>query len=1035
MKKAMMIMAAMAAMDTAAEINDELVTWFSFDCLDTSGKVENKADAAYPLTIVSGATFDADDAVGGKAIAFPGLQDQAATFMSPAMTNCTVAFWYKRGATDGPYVTANNVGIPYVFSAWSTIRCHVSSSGTGMSFIGNNNEAICSLVGIGARNAWTHLLLSFEETARVNGQSTMETKVYVDGKLYNTTTTTLTVEQGGEKAAITWLGNWVDGKRPPMFKMDEFRAWRRVLTTAEAQEEYVRTAADAPDGTMIAHWTMDAITTEGGITVTADSTPFAHHLALGPDVTTTNDAVEGCALKFVNSSNSWGRATFGTILSDITYVMWTKQASISSALSPRIIDGQGGYVHADSGSTSFDLTVRVGGADPSAAFTFNGENEPWCLDKGRWTHLAIVRKTHRLEDGSFTADVEMYVNGTKKAERTGIPISSAFHTLGGSIYFFSNGNSRPIDALGDEIRVFKGALSAAHIAEIYAGTASVDAGADFITADAATTLHGRVGAHAEGAYRSGYAGKVAWTLVSAPTGGEGVTIARPANAETEVTLPAEGVYTFRLSTTADGFSRSDDVTVTRAAAASGTFPVVTATAQDAVTMPLKGWLKAICSDANARTWWSKKSGPGGVWFATDTSGSTSAYFSAAGTYVLAFNAENAAGTVSAETTVTVEAGESAAIPTNNLQTHLSFNANKLWYDKVMNKDYSSTLNGTTADLVDGAKVLGMRVLAAQGALPLGVSRWETRDTTNANLITSPDYLTFSAWMKYEPSTDTNSAELPFIFLNHQSACLRFGKASGNNGVGIRDGGAGLTLSQQGASGQHVGLMCDFEGIPSVTGRWTHVCAIYDRTSGEKDNFEIWVDGVKRTLSTHVSYATFPRPARDLLNNWEIGGHVGSFITANYGLFAHATNRVDGGYKSATFPGALDEVRFYSTKLNAVQIRALANELDADRNFAPHVDPPAQKNFNLAMYAAREISFATYDDSKPMGGALACTWKVVSGDATKVFFADVSAASTMVYFTAVGDYKLQLVATDGERTSYSEVLSATVFPVGTKVIVR
>ena len=33
----------------------------------------------------------------------------------------------------------------------------------------------------------------------------------------------------------------------------------------------------------------------------------------------------------------------------------------------------------------------------------------------------------------------------------------------------------------------------------------------------------------------------------------------------------------------------------------------------------------------------------------------------------------------------------------------------------MNKDYSATLDGTIADLVDGAKVLGMRVLRARCA--------------------------------------------------------------------------------------------------------------------------------------------------------------------------------------------------------------------------------------------------------------------------------------------------------------------------------
>jgi hypothetical protein len=165
---------------------------------------------------------------------------------------------------------------------------------------------------------------------------------------------------------------------------------------------------------------------------------------------------------------------------------------------------------------------------------------------------------------------------------------------------------------------------------------------------------------------------------------------------------------------------------------------------------------------------------------------------------------------------------------------------------------------------------------------------------------------------------------------------------------------------------------------------------------------------------------------------EIGGRS-VLITANYGLFAHATNRVDGGYKSATFPGSIDEVRFYSTRLTAAQIRALANEMDASRNFAPAIDTPVP--LRTKRRAAMPLSLGVYDDGKPAAGALASSWKVISGDKAAVSFADDTSSSTTVRFNAAGNYKLQLVATDGERTSYSDPVDVEVLPIGIAICFR
>ena len=1038
MKRMLMITAALLASLTAsADLTDGLVTWFDFSSLTEEGRVPNLANASCPLTLVSDANIEEDATIGRKVLSFPGHLDQHATFVSPAMTNRTVSFWYERGLTDGPYVEDNNVASPYLLSAWSEMRLHCNKGGNGLSMIGNDNKAIFSNNYLAYRKSWTHYVFTFEETSTEGGNSTVAWNVYVDGYLKFSGETTMAGLQRTSKASTTWIGNWTDGKRPPMFRMGEFRAWTRALSTDEAAAEYARASTDYR-GSLVAAWSMDAIASS----TVADSSGRGETLTLGSAVTLSDDAVEGKSCLFVNDGDagqSWGRAQLRANLSDVTYAMWIKPSDNSTATAPRIIDGAGGYVHASASASDFSLTVRVGGADTDKAFVFSGASEPWCATKGAWTHLTVVRKIERQPDGSFTATVRMYSNGVKKGERTGVPVASPFHPDGGKIYFFSNGGSRPIDAWGDEVKVFKGALTDVQVAEVFAGAVAVSAGQSFSTVEASAVLHGWIGANAGSFDRVGYAGEVAWSLVSAPIGGESATIARPENAETEVTLPVVGAYVFRLSSSAAGFVRTSDVTVTRLADRTGTVPAVSATAQTAVTLPLRGWLRATCSDDQANVWWSKKSGPGVVWFGKDGNGTERVSFSAAGTYVLSFNAENAAGAASADVTVEVSAASSETVDLGqNLERHWSFNTNLIYKESVKGTSYLTTFDNTNVKFDTGVRGFGMSVRApyARLAEATTTSWWTQRG--DSNLITAPGYMTVSMWFKYEPEKDGNDASLPFLFRHHQSSMLRLGIPTGNSTIGITDSGkAGLTMAQQGASGTTVGLTCDFEGLPSITGRWVHVAAVYPLVSGTQDGFEIWVDGVKRTLTPYPGFATFPRQARDQRNNFEIGGNYGNATTPytpyNYGLFSNVViDKDEGKYRSAAFPGVLDEIRVYSRKLNDAEIRALAQEPVSTENLGPAIDAPVQATVKVM---AKETVPLALGVAAFGGRTLACEWEVLAGDETKVVIADRTSASTSVTFRKSGVYQLRLRATDGERTAVSAAITYLSEPNGLMIILR
>lgn len=1016
----------MVSMAFAAEagLNDGLVAWFDFESLRADGKVENKADAANPLTLAGGAVVEANAALGSSVLHLPGLQESMATFLSPAMTNQTISLWLRRGETDG-WSTETDVSLLCVLCGWGSLRFHFSKSDLNMSVLGNNNETVASLGdGIGTRNVWTHFVFTFEETANVGGKSTVETRVYADGHLLVVKTATLTVAHGSTRTTTTTLGNF-DPRRPILGDMDEIRAWNRALTAEEAAAEFVR-ASSGKQAVLVGYWSMDEIVTDAkGVRTTPDLSGNGNDMTLGADVADGETGVEGGALKFVDSATSIGTAVMKGTVFEATYACWIRPKKGSSATAPRLWAGSDEY--RVNSADDYASTVVPRGC---GAMGLNNTTQPYCLEKGEWSHVALVIR-HKQVDGANLADVAVYVNARKAFEKN--DVASTVDRIGANatLYFcnLSTATSRPFEGLADEVRVYKRALGDEEIAKLYAGAAKVRAGGDFSTTAAETVLHGEVDSTAGDPLRTGYAGDVKWSLVSAPVGGEGVTFGRAKNPETEVTLPVAGDYTFRLSVTADGFVRTDDVTVTRLASAEGTLPTVTATAQAEVTLPLKGWVRADCTDAAARLWWTKKSGPGGVWFERLDATTSWAFFSTPGTYVLTASAENGAGVASADVTVSVAAasGETVALD-SSLERFWGFNDFRLYTETVKGTTYSSTIDGANYKYIPGARMFGVRPLQAFTALVDTGADWETKD--GGNIITSPDWMSVSLWMCYDPESSAFAPVAPFLVSRHQAYALRYGVVAYEQGD-VVEKGPGLTLLQQGQSGQTVGLTCDFEGLAPVTGRWVHVAAVWDRTGGVKDNFEIWVDGVRRPLATVTGYATFPRPGRTLGNSLGIGGlKYGSnyYLPSNNGLFANATNSVAGGYRSAVFPGGLDEVRFYSRKLNAAEIRALANEFDAKKDFAPFIEDPGSVT-TLAKAPVPVSVGVTASD------AATASWSVRAGEADKVALSDWESPSTVMTFGRKGDYTLGLAVSDGVRTTYSAPLKATVEGRGTIIIFR
>ncbi len=179
-----------------------------------------------------------------------------------------------------------------------------------------------------------------------------------------------------------------------------------------------------------------------------------------------------------------------------------------------------------------------------------------------------------------------------------------------------------------------------------------------------------------------------WSKVSGPGT---VTFANPATASTTATFSAAGSYVLRLTASDSLLTTTQDITVTvNPVATVNTAPVIANLPATALTtLPANTVsLPATVTDdglpnppATVSTLWSKVSGPGTVTFANPAAASTTATFSAAGSYVLRLTANDSLLSASQDITVTVNplvvgntapvisnlpAAQTITLPTNTL---------------------------------------------------------------------------------------------------------------------------------------------------------------------------------------------------------------------------------------------------------------------------------------------------------------------------------------------------------------------------------
>lgn len=1047
-KMIMSLLLGVAAFAADAALPHPYAHW-KMDGIGSDGKVADVSGNGFDMTVGEGVS-EFDDDIFGKVLRWKGLRTSWGTFRNRALTNRTVSLWFRRDAQDSDVDSVNNNKIPYLFDHVSAMSVNFSKNANGM----NSELAGTTVYSVASpsRSRWHQLTITFEATGWADAEETKPIGVfssYVDGVIVKT------VDNFTAAAAMAVAGNAVVGNstsdstssdpRPVKGLFSQIRIWDTALSSENVQQLYFDDL-NALGTVPLGRWRLDATLPYGtsGRKFEAANDNIAE-LECRANVMTVFDGDMGCNVaEFPNyAKDSYASLVLPVPVSDFSFGMWMKipdnllelanvaafddsnkfntMPNVYNFSSYSRMDFEGSYRNADSTQAK---VYDVASIDNSLA---SGYSVPVVtVQKGRWSHLGVTLATSEEADGSYAITPRFYVDGmcvftgrTQSASSyTGIIPKGTEFTLGTG----SKSNARSFLGQMSDFAVYSGLMDDAQMAELAKGLPRVSAGEDFsLAAGVWGRLSGEVSLSGKLGNRKAAATDVEWMLVSWPLGGEDAEIAMKNSPCAMVRLPVVGEYRFRLRAKSKLLHccEYDEVTVT-CVPKEESETALTVMVDGEATAVKGAWhrLSAAVSGADDTALsirWKVLSGPGAVSFEPAFCADTVATFRNVGVYTVAAVAFDGQKEYESEP-FTVEVAECEDVDiASGLIAHWAFEPDCT--EAVTGTKY--TMNRKEKTFETGVCGYGVRCHGAfYPCLDTGMTLLETTSDTQYQM---PDerYRAFSLWMYHDPSDTNNSSRASLISVPF-SLGLWYNCESGENGFTMYQ----QTLSTAIAGNGNIDVYGRPEKDPA--GRWTHIYALFDRTTSYKSNTsELWIDGVKMSNRTvNGMGGGRVRDAEKIM----IGGHRENG-DGNNGHFKDA----DGNRRSRTFPGVIDEVRMYNRKLTEAEIKYLAANPVVDVNRAPSAFAVLQNSRVVNRKAAAIAGFASDDGAE--SATLSGCWQVIDGDASAVSFGDASAGETTFTAKKIGRYVIAYVVSDGEKSSWSEPLVINVESMGMTVRIR
>lgn len=1024
--------AACTCIGVSAGLPTPVVSW-KMDSLNASGQVPDATGGSNHLRVGEGCSLTNDPRFG-TALFFNGTTNAWGQALNATQFTGTrsVSLWLCRMENDGPMDPAVNK-IPYVFQ---------NVSGTLVNYGWNNltyrlgpSGASSFDVLAGTRLQWMHMVVVVEKDEG-DAEYPWKLHAYKDGGdgVYNNTApkyggNAISANTGSQNIIVGNNSAGGAGTRPFYGMIADMRVYDKVLTAADAKALYMENMTNrAP--CLVGQWTMDALgeADSGGNRIVVPAGPVYTNLTAGSGILLVSNAVSGSSAFFtnVNTSAMWLYApfasygiSFGAYMNFATNLMSLENEANNNKI-PHV------YSMGSFGRMCLEGAYRGTGSDNRAhvfdvrSLDDSGDQGFVCprvtIQKGRWGHLGVTYEMKYDEpSGLYGVQPRIYVDGELVSTgrfQTASTLNGVY-AVGRNFTLGNNGSNsaRTFGGLMDDFCFFMGVLSDEQMKELAAGLPSVSAGEDFTVVGQKASLCGRIGTTGALGSRKAAAVTPQWSVVSAPVGGEEAAFNQPADVNATVTLPIEGEYVLRL-TIKDSLGRiaTDEVTVTRTSGTAGNAaPTVSVSGSAAAGTYSPVAFSATVADpdngpGSLRVSWKVVSGPDAVRFEPAQGVSTKATFFGEGTYrIAAVATDGDAETVSAPFEVTVSSSGGIDLE-NGLIGHWPFEY--AGTNLATGVAYSNSIDYSSVTWEQGVDGYAIRV---RGALyPYFDSNSTLLETEDANLTTTPveRYRAFSCWLYHDTSDTNNSSHATIVDVPYTLGLWY--NCEDTHGFSMYQ----QTLQTWNSGSGNV----DVYGSPAVdpANRWTHVYALFDRrTNYLNSTSELWIDGVKQTNRTKRGMGGGRVRESGTTITIEIGGHANTGQNGSNGHFKDG----DGNWLSRTFPGIIDEVRMYNRALTEAEIKYLADNPVVTATRPPAVSgEPDVLNPVARKQTAVEVKVNT--DVYPAATPLSYAWCILSGDASKLVFADPTARATTVTAMKPGVYVVQLAVSDGARTVYS-----------------
>ncbi len=1050
---------------------------YAMDAVTVDGKVQNlgtNTDSRCDLTL--GPSLYVTNILSRKCLFFNASRGAYSTAWAPGLNTRSLAFWFYRPPDDSnvntndlPDLIANRQA-QYIFKALSRQNVMVNSGGVELTVKIGIRESTAEDIArtyyyyscAPSRGFWHHVVYTFEDTGETDpdddNRPIYNFKSYLDGNIVKDYSGRR-IEEHPATDGVFLIGNTgVNDVRPFNGALADVCIYDRVLTPQEIYDCY-RADNDAMPPELIAWYPMERINEAGGKYSTPDCSGnrVAKELSIGNAVTQVTGA-EGNGLRLNATGSSWMYTTVqtgGRPIYDFTVAMWMNLprnleelcGTLSSHM-PRIWVWYNNTRLMVNGGANTQFGVSGRRLD---LFLY-GDAAKWAPDpcyvgKGDWSHVTVVSEVVADYSGgveaTYSVRPKIYVNGelafapdAYSASALGrIPDNLGFTVGNDSV---TGGGTRGIYGDFDDLRIYRGALSADEVRAVYGGAPTPDAGENFTTAASVAELHGDVPCSTNTpSGRVRHVDSIAWSLMSAPVGGESAAIESPASLNTRVTLPVAGDYVFRLAASAAGATRTNDVTVTRIAApAANIAPTATASSSVSAEVFVPVAVVATVSDSDGpgtlRGRWRLVSGPGGVWFDDPYAPSTQATFSAPGEYTIRYVVSDGLDSASADIACTISgsaefAAEVSSI-TNGLMGYWSF-SDPLLRDGVTGTSGTRDIANTSQEYgLDGAGYRGYGLSSSfipnVSLQESGTEGWRAQPEANGEV-----WRTFSFWMYHDADNPgTNVCKMSALIHVPYTLALCYTPEGPNlfymycqsinkdeYGNEITGGGGGYYFNS-----------------PSVSpsNRWTHVYVAFDRYNPAASNgTQLWIDGVRQTPVPGTTYG-FGRVRNDSITFGGVNVYRLNVDGAN-GYY-----KENGNTLSRAFPGWMDEIRMYNRLLSETEIKYLAKRPMVGLNRGPSVSALADAEPKRIL-KKKPFAFSPTAAGEPLPYDVTLTydWRVLEGDVAQVTFTDTTARTTSATFARAGTYVLQLVVSDGSRTTYSDPLTVEVPVAGTNISFR